>query len=260
LTWPEGQIEFAITQHALDRHLPRQARVLDIGGGAGRWTIWLATHDHRPTLADISPDLLEIARQKITAFGVDNRVDEVITADATDLSHWPDEAFDAVLCLGPFYHLTEPQGRAKAAREINRVLKTYGIAFVAFMPLYGFLRRTLALKDEQIHLNDEQFMSRLMAEGVFLNDVAGRFNSGYGIRPSEVAPFMANYGFEQLELLSDTGFVGAQAVELAELAKANPQAHERVMKVVLETADDPSNLGASIHMLYIGKKGNAHYE
>ena len=71
---------------------------------------------------------------------------------------------------------------------------------------------------------------------------------------------MHNYGFEQLELLSDSGFVGAQAAELAELAKANPKAHERLMKVIFETANDPSNLGASIHMLYIGKKGNAHYE
>ena len=78
-----------------------------------------------------------------------------------------------MLCLGPFYHLTEPEARAKAAREINRVLKTNGIVFVAFMPLCGFLRRTLALKDEQIHLADEQFMSRLMTEGVFINDVAG---------------------------------------------------------------------------------------
>lgn len=43
LTSPDdGAIEFAITCHMLSIYLPPAGRILDIGGGPGRYTIWLA--------------------------------------------------------------------------------------------------------------------------------------------------------------------------------------------------------------------------
>ncbi len=254
LTWPEGQIEFVITQDAFSRHLPQDARILDLGGGPGRWTIWLAQKGFRVTLADLSPNLLEIAKRKIQEYDASKKVEEVVNVDACDLHRWPDGAFDVVVCLGPFYHLTEPGMRTAAAQEINRVLKPGGLVFAAFMSVYSFLRRTLTLKDERHHLADPQFMNQLMSEGVFQNDVAGRFNSGYGIKPNRVVPFMQEHGFEKIELLSDSGFVASQAQELAELAKENREAYDRFLQILIESAPDVSNLGSSIHMLYIGRK------
>ncbi len=254
LMWPEGQLEFAITQDAFDRYLPENARILDIGGGVGRWTVWLASNGHKVTLADLSPNLLEIARQKIDEYGVKNNIEKVVHADACDLSLWANDSFDAVLCLGPLYHLTEPDLRAMTARELYRVLKPGGLVFAAFMPVYGFLRRVLTRKDERHYLGDEDFMNRLINKGVFVNDIPGRFSSGYGIKPDRVAPFMRQYGFAQVELLSDSGFAGSHAQQIAELATENPEAHRRLMQVVIESASDPSNLGSSVHMLYIGRK------
>jgi hypothetical protein len=144
--------------------------------------------------------------------------------------------------------------RTAAAQEINRVLKQDGLVFAAFMSVYSFLRRTLALKDERHHLADPQFMNQLMNEGVFQNDVAGRFNSGYGIMPDRIVPFMQEHGFEKIELLSDSGFAASQAQDLAELAKENREAYERFLHILINTAPDISNLGSSIHMLYIGRK------
>jgi hypothetical protein len=42
LTTPIGAIEFAINSYALAKHLPPDARVLDIGGGPGRYALWLS--------------------------------------------------------------------------------------------------------------------------------------------------------------------------------------------------------------------------
>src|SRR5687767_1008780 len=104
LTRPEGVIEFAVTTVALQRYLPPRGRVLDLGGATGRYTIWLAQHGYRVVLADLSPELLAIARTKIAEAGVGVQVEDVVECDACDLARFETAAFDAVLCLGPFYH------------------------------------------------------------------------------------------------------------------------------------------------------------
>lgn len=254
LSWPEGAIEFAVTTHALGKHLPPKGRILDIGGGPGRYSIWLAQRGHTIVLADLSPAMLDIARGKIAQAGVGSRIEDVVACDTCDLSRFADDSFDAVLCLGPFYHLPAAADRERAAAELVRVLKWGGMAFIAFMPLYTLLCRTLALKDEQHHLAQPEFVSRLMNEGVFLNDVPNRFNAGYGVRPHEVAPFLERHGLTTVALLADTGFAASQAQRLAELAESDPAAYEAAMQIILRTADDPSLLGGSIHLLYVGQK------
>lgn len=254
LTWPEGVIEFAVTIHALNKHLPQRGRILDVGGATGRYTIWLAQHGYQVVLADLSPNLLDIARDKITQAGIQFQIEDILVCDACDLSRFTDNSFDAVLCLGPFYHLTEPTDRERAASELVRVLKPNSAAFVAFMPIYSFLRRTLALKDERHHLAQPEFVSHLLNDGVFLNDVPNRFNAGYAVRPHEVAPFLEKHGLTTLDLLADTGFAAPQAEHLAELAESDPQAYQTAMEIIISTANDPSILGASVHLLYVGKK------
>ena len=85
LTWPEGVIEFAVMTHAFDKHLPQHGRILDIGGGPGRYSIWLAQRGYTVVLADLSPNLLDIARDRIAAAGVQAQIEDVVVCDACDL-------------------------------------------------------------------------------------------------------------------------------------------------------------------------------
>ncbi len=106
LTHPtDGAVEYAVNRQLLAAHLPPTGRVLDLGGGPGRYTIWLAQRGYAVTLADLSPNLLAIARERIAQAGVAHRVEAVVEADACDLSRWEDGRFAAVVSLGPFYHL-----------------------------------------------------------------------------------------------------------------------------------------------------------
>ncbi len=255
LTHPtDGAVEYAVNCRLLAAHLPAAGRVLDVGGGPGRYTIWLAQRGYTVTLADLSPNLLTIARERIAQAGVADRVEAVVDADACDLSRWADGSFAAALCLGPFYHLPDPADRARAASELARVLQPGGIAAVALMPRLSFLRRTLALADERPHLLDSQFISRLLDQGAFHNDIPGRLTAGYGVEPGEVAPFFAQFGLESLVLASSEGISVGIAEALADMEATAPELYERALDLIVQTASDPGILSMASHLLYIGRK------
>jgi len=250
----DGAVEFAVTSQVIGAHLPAGARVLDIGGGPGRYSLWLAERGHRVTLADLSPGLVAIARDKVAVSSAAARIEDIVVADARDLSRWADASFDAVLSLGPFYHLPDPADRDRAARELARILHPEGLAFVALMPRYAFLRRTVAIRDERRHLASPAFMARVLDEGVFENDIPGRFTGGYGVRPEEVAPFFARYGFDVRALLATESIVPDLQEPLASLALDDPEAHRALLQMVVHVAVDPSILGLANHLLYVGQK------
>ena len=61
----QNRIELLITMHALDTYLSRPndaVRVLDAGGGPGRYTIALAERGYTVTLLDLSPGNVALAR------------------------------------------------------------------------------------------------------------------------------------------------------------------------------------------------------
>ncbi len=250
----DGAVEFAVTCQALATYLPPNARVLDIGGGPGRYTIWLAQRGHRVSLADLCPELLSIARTKIGQARVEAMVEEVVEADARDLSNWADNSFDAVLSLGPFYHLPDPDDRHRAVSELRRVLRVGGPAFVALIPRYAFLRRTLAKPDERRHLAQPDFIKRVLEDGVFINDVPGRFTEGYGAVPEEVSPFFEQHGFTTLALLAAEGIAVNSQAALSELAASDPTVYKAALDVIMRTSSDSSILGMATHLLYVGRR------
>ena len=251
----EGFVEFTVTTATLEAHLPDRGCVLDIGGGPGRYTEWLADRGFRVTLADLSPELLDIARSRLSArHASGGTIAQIIEADARDLSRWPDASFDAVLSLGPMYHMPNADDRARAAAELARVVRPGGVVFVALMPWLAYVRRTIFLADERRHLADAEFLTALRDRGEFFNDVPERFTGGYGVRPDEVAPYFERYGFAARTLLSTHGLANGIEDELIAMRDADPGAYDAAMRLLIDTAADPSLLGLAGHLLYVGER------
>jgi len=251
----DGALEFAVTRHVIERYMPAAGRVLDIGGGPGRYALWLAERGQRVVLADLSAEMLAIARQRLAEVPAGQRacVEQIVEADACDLSRWGDASFDAVLCLGPFYHLPDARDRQRAAAELGRVVRPGGVVFIAFMPRFALLRRTLAMPDERHRLAQPTWLARLLDQGTFDNDVPGRFTHGYGARPQEIGPFLAAHGFEQLTLVSCEGLAIGLQDALGELPLDDPVL-KSALDIVVDTAADPSILGVANHLLYVGRR------
>jgi hypothetical protein len=155
---------------------------------------------------------------------------------------------------GPFYHLTDPNDRSRAAREAARVVRLGGVVFIALMPWLGFVRRTIWVADERRHLADPAFVAALRHHGVFTNDVPERFTHGYGVRPTDVVPFFESYGFATRTFVSTHGFANGIESALAEMRLSDPDAYAAALELLIDTADDPGLLGLGGHLLYVGER------
>ena len=156
--------EFYVTLRALREHLPPPpARVLDCGGGPGRYAVELARWGYDVTLFDLSAGNLALAREKAAEAGVTLTGFEQGTA--LDLSRFADHSFDAVLLMGPLYHLFEEAERRRALAEARRVLKPGGPLFAAFISRYA-AHRDAAFRYPTEPVDRPGLYERIEADGV----------------------------------------------------------------------------------------------
>ena len=120
-----GQLELERTRELLIRFLPPPpATILDDGGGTGTHACWLARKGYQVHMIDITPLHVEMAIAA-SSHQPEAPLASVSVGDARSLS-WEDETLDAVLMLGPLYHLTRREDRHLALAEARRVLKRDG--------------------------------------------------------------------------------------------------------------------------------------
>jgi SAM-dependent methyltransferase len=94
-----GELEFLRTQELLRRHLPAApAAVLDVGGGPGVHARWLVSDGYAVHLVDLVERHLQ---QALVSSGCTAELGDARALEAENGS------YDAVLLLGPLYHLTE---------------------------------------------------------------------------------------------------------------------------------------------------------
>ena len=123
------QLERERTRELLQRFMPPPpATVLDVGGAAGAYALWLAEAGYAVYLLDRTPRLVAEARRRSARAPRPLTSCRVGDARALDLSSG---SADIVLLLGPLYHLTGATDRREALREAARVLRPGGVLFAA---------------------------------------------------------------------------------------------------------------------------------
>lgn len=238
--------EFALTMRALREHLPPPpADLLDIGGGPGRYAIELTRVGYRVTLADISESELRVAELKAAEAGV--ALHRLLAADARRLDAFAAASFDAVLMLGPLYHILEEQGRRNAVSEALRVLRPGGRLFAAFIVRSAVIR-FWAKYDPSVVSNDvARFANHLQTGEV--RDNQG-FTDVYLVHPAEAAPFMESCGCATLDLI---GVEGVISFIRDKVDKLEGEAWEGWMDLNYRLGKDASNHGCTEHLLYVGE-------
>ena len=123
-------LELVRTLELLDEVLPAPpACVLDVGGGPGVYAERLARDGYEVRLVDVLSLHVEQARAR----GIEAEV-----GDARELAA-DDESADAVLLLGPLYHLTERDDRVRSLAEARRVVRPGGVVAAVGISRYASL-------------------------------------------------------------------------------------------------------------------------
>lgn len=239
--------EFAVTQRALAQYLPPPpAAVLDCGGGPGRYAIHLAGRGYTVTLLDLAQANLDLAAHKAAETGV--TLHELIHGNALDLSALPPASFDAVLLMGPLYHLTQAEQRQQAVRQAHQVLKPGGVIFAAFITIYAPLRYDARFLPMEL-VENPAMTEQILSTGV--NDPSFGFTEAWFAKPEEVAPFMEANGFETRLLLGQEGIVPGMEDGVNTLSGP---AWTYWADLNYRLGQHPALRGAADHLLYIGSK------
>jgi ubiquinone/menaquinone biosynthesis C-methylase UbiE len=239
--------EFAVTMRALSDYMPPPpSRVLDVGGGPGRYAVELARQRYEVTLLDMSRRMLDYAELKAEEAGV--RLAGCVQANAMDLSLFPDGSYDAVLLMGPLYHLLRPKDRRRCVQEAGRVLKPGGVVFASFITRYTPIRYW-AKHDPMWVIQNPRRNEEILVTG--LNIAPAGFTDSYFAHPSEVAPLMEHGGFEKLDLIACEGVISMIEEKVNQLTDEPWQIW---VEMNYQLGKDPLVHGCAEHLLYVGRR------
>jgi ubiquinone/menaquinone biosynthesis C-methylase UbiE len=246
------RLEHARTQELILRHLPPPpATIIDAGGGAGIYACWLAARGYQVHLVDPVPKHVELARAT-SAQQAEHALASAQVGDARHLLHG-DNSVDAVLLLGPLYHLVERDDRLACLREARRVVRPGGLVWGAGISHFASLFDSLA----HGFFADPLFapiVARDLEDGQHRNptDSPAYFTDAFFHRPGELYRDFVGAGINVLELVAIEG-PGWLASDFDRLWN-DPAQRERLLSIVRKVEREPSILGATSHIMAIGRK------
>lgn len=238
--------EFEINKRYIDRYVKPGDRVLDAGGGPGRYSLYMAGRGADVVLLDLSEGNVAFAREKAREAGVKL---ETVCADAREIGTAVEGTFDAILLMGPLYHLTEEADRARVIEACLRKLKPGGVLLAAFISMIGgMIYAARSLPESILWEGEDVFYEKILAK----EDYAGpAFTHAFFIEPDHVLPFMERFPLETLHLLSSEGISAPFELSLMEQP---PDVRAKWLALCLALCEREEFFSYAEHLLYIGKK------
>ena len=120
-----ARVEFLTTVHYIKKYLKDGDKILDIGAGAGEYSLYFARKGYEVSALELADANIAAFKKKLTP---EDKID-LVQGNALDLSRYADKSFDIVLLFGPLYHLKNDVDKQKCISEAKRVCKDGGKIF-----------------------------------------------------------------------------------------------------------------------------------
>lgn len=242
----DQRLEFDTTLHFLDKHLPPKATILELGAGHGAYSFHFARRGNRVLATDLVQANVEAMAGVVDAERLGTV--QVRQADATRLEALSDWDFQAVLCLGPYYHLRTRELRRRCLLECRRVVHDRGMVAVSY------LNRAFAvaqlLRQGRV-LTPEQYDSLLLTDNHRTDYPDEYFNTAHFSTPEGVEAEVRSCGFEIVEHVGTDGVYGHFPEAFHAL---DDDVYVDFFSHHLKTCSQVSTRGASNHGLVILRK------
>lgn len=250
---PVARLEFEATTDYLAEELPdsgdtsESVRVLDAGGGPGRYACWLAERGYEVQHTDLSNEQVSLAQQKASQ----RNVEEAVTCQQADVRGLPfeDDQFDAVCCLGGVLsHVLDAEERQRAIGELRRVANPDSPVFVSVIGRLSSIRYGLK--------HGERFglLAHIAETGDYTQEAVAELADGEGwaechfFRADEFEAELEDGGLTVDQLV---GLEGPASQLQEELADADESELADVREMVQELREDRSVADTSEHMLAV---------
>ncbi|MCL1822973.1 MAG: methyltransferase domain-containing protein [Oscillospiraceae bacterium] len=243
-----GKFEFRIAAHFMDKYIKPGDSVLDIGGGTGRYSIWLAQKGCDVALFDLSEQSIEFAEKKAKEYNVGLKT---FAGDARYISANPKLAkkYDHVLVMGPLYHLINENDRIAVLKGAISHLKKGGTLFVSFISLIGGYVYMARECPELITLPAEQVPVNAFINGQSFG--GDGFTRAFFAYPDYILPFMEQFPLKKLHFFAQEGISAPFAQHYAKLSQ---EAVEEWYRISLAVCEKPEFFSYAEHLMYIGEK------
>jgi len=245
----EGRMEFILTSRMMDRYIKHGQTVLDIGGGPGRYSLYLAEKGCDVTLFDLSEENVAFARAKAIDMGLPLKA---FPGDARKADKIIDGQYDHVLLMGPLYHLLEEKDRIRAVEAALNLLNPGGILYVSFINNFAGIVYYMKHEPEgllrEMNDKDSDYIDCIVNKRSYAGDA---FTKAFFVESSEILPFMGQFPLEKLHLFGQEGVSSPCEKNITDSAPEVLAAWVSLCERLYECED---LLNYAEHLMYVGRK------
>lgn len=231
-----ARVEFYTNVRYIERYLKPGMRILDVGAGAGEYSLYFARKGFDVSAIELAESNVEAFRRKIQP---QDQVD-LVQGNALDLSRYPDGFFDIVLVFGPLYHLHKVADQEKCMREAKRVCKPEGKLF------FAFISNDFPILTEFKNRPDYFVAGEYDKETFALEDFPFVFHT-----VEQCSKLMNRSG---LRLLHQVASDGVSELLNEKINAMDAENYAQYLRYHFYICEKPEFLGMSNHLLYVAEK------
>ncbi len=245
-----GILEFDRIKSLIKKYVTTSSsRIIDVGGGTGKYSEWLAKKGHQVHLIDPVPKHVRTAQNR--ANKLKNKF-SVSLGESRNLE-FPNDFADLILLHGPLYHLQKREDRELAIREAKRVLKNGGIV-LGFAINYT-ASTVVGLLNGLIHKKTFfEMCANELTTGVHNppDDFPWLLAEGYYHKPKQLKEEFVSQELAYLNIYAVEGMAWLDQDYFANMQ--NKTKKNTLMKLINITENDNYLLSFSPHMMIAAKK------
>ena len=231
-----ARVEFLTTVHYIEKYLKEGDRILDIGAGAGEYSLYFARKGYEVSALELADANIAAFKNKLTP---EDRVD-LVQGNAMELSRYADKSYDIVLLFGPLYHLQNDADKQKCICETKRVCKDDGKIFFTF------------ISNDFVFLTEFGYNAHYFSNGHYdketfkLNDFPFVFHT-----VSAAKKLLADC---DVNILHEVASDGASELLTAKINEMSDEDYAQYLRYHFYICEKPELLGMTNHLLFVGEK------